>query len=108
MQGYQAGIDSGKIDLNDTEVFGISIDYPPSNKAFAEKIGVKFPLLSDFKREVSKAYGILNEQMQFANRTTFVVDKEGKIQHVQEGGSAIDPTNAIDICTKLHKPDAPK
>ena len=69
-----------------------------------------FPLLSDFKREVSKAYGILNDQMQFANRTTFVIDKEGKIQQIVEGGGAIDPTSAIELCTKLHKAagDTPK
>jgi alkyl hydroperoxide reductase subunit AhpC len=57
-------------------------------------------------RQVSKEYGILNEQMQFASRTTFVVDKQGKIQHIQEGNGAIDPTNAIDICTKLHGKDS--
>ena len=54
-------------------------------------------------RKVSKDYGILNEEMQFANRTTFVVDKEGKIQHVEEGRSAVDPANAISVCTTLHK-----
>ncbi len=89
-------------------MLGISIDSPFANDEFAKKIGVKFPLLSDMTRQVSKAYGILNEEQQFANRTTFVVDKEGKIQHVQEGGSAVDPTNAIDICLVLHKKDAPK
>jgi peroxiredoxin len=94
--------------LNDTEVLGISIDAPPSNREFAAKIGVKFPLLSDMTRQISKDYGILNEKMQFANRTTFVVDKEGKIQHVQEGGSAVDPTNAIDICLNLHKKQSGK
>jgi len=57
-------------------------------------------------RQVSKQYGILNEQMQFANRTTFVVDKQGKIQHVQEGNGAVDPTNAIDICTGLHQKES--
>ncbi len=57
---------------------------------------------------VSKDYGILNEKMQFANRTTFVVDKEGKIQHVEEGRSAVDPTNAISVCTGLHKKEAAK
>jgi alkyl hydroperoxide reductase subunit AhpC len=67
---------------------------------------VKFPLLSDMTRQVSKEYGILNEQMQFANRTTFVVDKQGKIQHIQEGNGAIDPTNAIDICTNLHRKES--
>lgn len=94
--------------MNDTEVLGISIDATPSNREFATKIGVKFPLLSDMTRQVSKDYGILNEKMQFANRTTFVVDKEGKIQHVQEGGSAVDPTNAIDICLNLHKKQSGK
>ena len=53
------------------------------------------------KREVSKQYGILNEERQFANRTTFVIDKEGKIQHIVEGGSAIDPTSAVEMCLKL-------
>lgn len=53
------------------------------------------------KREVSKAYGILNEEAQFASRTTFVVDKQGKIQHIQEGSGAIDPTTAIDVCTRI-------
>jgi peroxiredoxin len=69
---------------------------------------VKFLLLSDYKMDVMKAYGIYNDSRQFANRTTFVVDKEGKIQHVQEGNSAVDPTNAIDICLALHKKEPPK
>lgn len=94
--------------MNDTEVLGISIDSPFANDEFAKKIGVKFPLLSDMTRQVSKDYGILNDKFQFANRTTFVVDKEGKIQHIQEGNSAIDPTNAIDICTTLHKKESTK
>jgi peroxiredoxin len=86
-------------------VLGISIDAPPSNAAFARQIGVKFPLLSDMKREVTKAYGILNDEAQFARRTTFVVDRQGRIRHVQEGSSAIDPTTAIDICLNLHQPE---
>jgi alkyl hydroperoxide reductase subunit AhpC len=69
---------------------------------------VKFPLLSDMTRQVSKDYGILNEKFQFANRTTFVVDKDGKIQHITEGGSAVDPTSAIDICIDLHKKQSAK
>jgi alkyl hydroperoxide reductase subunit AhpC len=60
------------------------------------------------KREVSKAYGILNDQSSFANRTTFVIDKEGKIQHIVESGSAVDPTSAIEACIKLKGNDASK
>ena len=58
--------------------------------------------------KVSKDYGILNDQYQFANRTTFVVDKEGKIQHIEEGRSAVDPTGAITMCTTLKKKEPAK
>jgi len=54
-------------------------------------------------RKVSREFGILNEEMQFANRATFVVDKEGVIQHVEEGSSAIDPTGAVTVCSMLKK-----
>jgi alkyl hydroperoxide reductase subunit AhpC len=54
-------------------------------------------------RKVTKEYGILNDQHQFANRTTFVVDKQGVIQHIEEGKSAVDPTGAITMCTGLHQ-----
>jgi peroxiredoxin Q/BCP len=91
------------VDVNDTEVFGVSIDAPPSNNEFAKKLGLSFRLLSDMQRTVLKEYGILNDQSQFARRTTFVVDKEGKIQHIEEGRSAIDPKNAIEMCLTLKK-----
>ncbi len=87
-------------------MIGISIDSPASNAEFAKKIGVNFPLLSDMNRKVSKEYGILNEEKQFANRTTFVVDKQGVIQFIEEGNSAIDPNNAVMMCTGLKKKEA--
>jgi peroxiredoxin (alkyl hydroperoxide reductase subunit C) len=80
------------------------VDSSPANKAYAEQIGVKFPLLSDFQRTVSKEYGIFNEKYGFANRTTFVVDKEGVIQHIDKDAAAIDPTGAHAACSVLeHK-----
>jgi len=84
-------------------VLGISIDSPFANAKFAQEIGVTFPLLSDMTRKVSKLYGILNDEMQFANRTTFVVDKQGVFQHIEEGKSAVDPTGAVTMCTGLKK-----
>jgi peroxiredoxin len=62
-------------------------------------------LLSDFsKREVSKAYGVLIEPAGMANRSTFVVDKEGKIAYIEEGSSAIDPSGAETACSRTaHK-----
>ena len=63
-----------------------------SNKEFAAKLGVTFPLLSDWKRQTTKQYGLYNEESGYGARATFVVDKEGKIQHVEVGRTAIDPT----------------
>ena len=74
-----------------------------SNKAFAEKIGVTFPLLSDWKRQTTKEYGLYNEESGYGNRGTFVVDKEGKIQHVEVGRTAIDPTGAYQVCDLLQR-----
>jgi hypothetical protein len=38
-----------------------------------------------------------------ANRATFVVDLDGKIQHIEEGSAAIDPTGAETACSRLKK-----
>jgi peroxiredoxin len=67
-----------------------------------------FPLLSDINGQVSKDYGILNDKYSFANRTTFVIDKEGKIAHISEAGSAIDPTSAVEACLKLKESPPPQ
>lgn len=82
-------------------MLGISVDSSPTNRAFAEQIDVKFPLLSDFQRAVSKDYGILNEQHGVANRTASVVDKQGIIQHIEKDAEAIDPTGAAKMCSLL-------
>jgi peroxiredoxin len=98
-----------KLEASDSVVLGISIDSPAANNAFAEKIGVKFPLLSDMNRKVLKQYGILKtynqqgDEYEWAQRTTFVIDKQGVIQHVEEEASAINPNNAVAVCTKLPK-----
>ncbi len=102
MKAYQADI--AKFEGTETQVFGISVDSAYANREFAKQIGVSFPLLSDFKRTVVKAYGIFNEEGGYGNRATFVIDKEGTIQDIKEGNEAIDPTSAEDACNILtHK-----
>ena len=84
----------------------MSVDSIPANREFAKQIGITFPLLSDFKRKVVKDYGVFNEEQGFGNRATFVIDKEGKIQHIDEGNVAIDPTTVIDACNVLQRKKA--
>jgi peroxiredoxin len=77
-----------------------------ANKRFAQDIGVTFPLLSDWHRKVVKDYGLLNEKTGYAARATFVIDKEGKLTHIEEGRTAIDPTGAYQACSILDKKKA--
>lgn len=90
-----------KFDATDTQILGISMDSFASNKEYAAKIGVAFPLLSDWKRDTTKAYGLYNETSGYGRRGTFVVDKEGIIQHVEVGNTAVDPTGAYQVCDLL-------
>jgi peroxiredoxin len=103
MQAYQAGI--ARFQSADTKVFGISTDNTPSQQEFAAKNNLSFPLLSDFsKRQVAEAYGVLAKEAGVANRSTFVIDKEGKITYIEEGNSAIDVSGADAACSRLsHK-----
>ena len=106
MKAYQDDI--AKFEGNDTQVFGLSIDSPYANAEFAKQIGVTFPLLSDIKHTVVKDYGIFNEDGGYGNRATFVIDKDGIIQHIDEGNVAIDITGAADTCNILsHKKATP-
>lgn len=90
------------------------MDSPPANAAFAKQIGIKFPLLSDMNHKMLTSYGILKtydvqgEGYQWAQRANIVIDKEGIIRHIEEGDSAVNPNNAVAICTDLHKKDSPK
>jgi len=92
-----------KFDGADTQVFGISEDFTPSQKEFADKLKLSFPLLSDFsKRHVAQEYGVLITDLGIANRATFVIDKEGKIQYIEEGKTAVDSNGAEAACSRLH------
>ena len=82
-------------------MLGISVDSSPANRAFARQIGVTFPLLSDFNRKVSTEYGVLNTQHGFANRTTFVIDKQGIITHIDKDKEALDPAGAHQACSLM-------
>jgi len=77
-----------------------------ANKRFAQDISVTFPLLSDWKHDVVKAYGLLDENSGYSARATFVIDKDGIIKHIEEGRTAIDPTGAYQACSVFDKKKA--
>ncbi|WP_316818701.1 peroxiredoxin [Pedobacter nyackensis] len=76
--GYYQGMNA--------EVVGISVDSPFTLAKFKEENAYQFPLLSDFNKEVSQAYGSFYDEFVFnlkgvAKRAAFVIDEEGKIIH---------------------------
>jgi len=90
------------------------MDSPAANAVFAKQIGLTFPLLSDMNRKMLKSYGVLksydveNDTYQWALRANIVIDKQGIIQFIEEGDSAVDPNTALTLCTTLHKKAAVK
>ena len=67
-------------------VLPISVDSVPTRKEFNAKHGMHTDLLSDFRREVSRAYGVLIEERFYSNRAYFLIDRDGIVRwsHVEE------------------------
>lgn len=69
-------------------VLGVSPDSVESHKTFRDKYDLNFPLLADTDKEIVEAYGVWKEKSMYGRkymgveRTTFVIDKAGKISHV--------------------------
>ena len=63
-------------------VIGASLDSVESHLKFSEKYMLPFTILSDHKKEVAKAYGVLGVGGFLAKRVTFIINRDGKITHV--------------------------
>ena len=77
-----------RIQAKDAVVLGISLDDELSHQRFAQKYNLPFPLLSDVDAAVSRQYGTYKEKNLYGRtywgieRTTFVVDREGRVENV--------------------------
>jgi glutaredoxin-dependent peroxiredoxin len=75
-----------KYESLDTQVLGVSVDVPGAQQAFAEKLGLTYPLMSDFSRDTVKKYDVMydnpNEaRFRMAKRAYFVIDKQGIVRY---------------------------
>ncbi len=87
----------------DAEVVGASTDSVHSHFAWintprsANGIqGLRFPLVADFTKETSRAYGVLNEKTGAAQRGLFIIDPEGVLRYAvvteDNVGRSVDET----------------
>jgi len=98
MRNFQQNVQ--KLEAADTQVLGVSMDSPFANKAFADQIGVSFPLLSDWGGQVTRDYGIFVEKYKAARRVNFLIDKEGKVAEIELDKEAIDPAKIVTACER--------
>lgn len=80
------------------DVLGISVDSLFTLGKFKEENGINFPLLSDFNKEISQAYGAFYDEFVLdmkgvSRRATFVVDGQGVIKYTEVLESAGDLPN---------------
>ena len=100
MKSFQEQL--SKLEAADTQVLGVSMDSPFSNKAWADQIGVTFPLLSDWGGDTTRKYGLYNSAYKAPRRATFLIGKDGKVLEVHLDRQAVDPHNVVQACER-HK-----
>ena len=69
----------------DARVLGIRVDSVWSHKAFAEKMGIRYPLLADFQPKGAAAaqFGLYLAEAGITNRATVIVDRQGVVRYVK-------------------------
>ncbi len=94
------------VDLN-VQIIGISANDPFTNTDFAEKNRVVFPVLWDYRRQVSKTYGLesenfaVNEGYSVPKRSIFILDSKGLVQYVWASGNPAAEPNYQEIQMKI-------
>jgi peroxiredoxin Q/BCP len=83
----------------DAVVLGVSFDSVESHKKFIEKHKLPFLLLADTDKKIATAYGIANAQSAMAPRSTFIINKAGKIAYINL--AVIPQSHTADIRTVL-------
>lgn len=86
---------------HNTIAFGLGVDSIPSNKAWADSMGIrKTKLLSDFwpHGEVAKMYGVFREVDGFSERANIIIDESQKVVFTK-----VYPTNQLpDVIELMH------
>jgi peroxiredoxin len=70
---------------DDVQLLTVSVDSPYSHKVWADREGYEFPLLADFWPHggVAQAYGVFNVDRGYANRGTFLIDRDGVVRFAE-------------------------
>ncbi|MFZ0634207.1 MAG: redoxin domain-containing protein [Candidatus Acidiferrales bacterium] len=78
--------DMKRFELLDAQVLGLSVDSAWSHKAFAEKMGIHYPLLADFQPRgaVADKFGVYLSEKGITGRAIAIIDRGGKIAWIKQ------------------------
>ena len=73
--------DMKRFEQLDAQVLGISVDSVWSHKAYAEKMGIHYPLLADFQPRgaASDKFGVYMSDRGITGRAIAIIDRAGKV-----------------------------
>ncbi|OYV72656.1 MAG: hypothetical protein B7Z72_04295 [Gemmatimonadetes bacterium 21-71-4] len=87
----------------DVVILPISVDSVNSLQEFKLKHGMKADLVSDFKRDVSRAYGTLIEDRFYSNRAYFLIDRSGIVRWAHVEAKPSDRRQNSEIFAEIAK-----
>jgi peroxiredoxin len=90
--------DMQRFEKLDAQVLGLSVDSVWSHKAYAEKMGIQYPLLADFQPRgaVASKYGVFLEDKGITGRAVSIIDRDGKLAwHKNYDIPAVPPVDEI-------------
>lgn len=81
----------------DVEIIPISVDAVPSLRAWKMLDNISTEMVSDFKRDISRAYGVLDERKFYSKRSYFLIDKQGIVRwsYIEEHNGLKRPNDEI-------------
>jgi peroxiredoxin len=85
------------------QVLPISVDSVPTLNEFKSKHHLRTELLSDFKRDASRAFGVLLPDLFFSNRAYFLIDKTGKVRWAHVESTPGQKRDYNDIVAEIKK-----
>jgi peroxiredoxin Q/BCP len=85
------------------------VDHIGAQAAFAEKLGLTYPLVDDFSRDIVKKYGVMEENpnsslFRYSKRAYFVIDKQGIVRYMHvmdQVGHLLDSEEILAAVTKV-------
>lgn len=72
--------DYSQFESGGVTVLPISVDSVPTLREYRSKHAIAPDMASDFRRDASRAYGVLNEEKFYSNRAYFLIDKAGLVR----------------------------